>query len=178
MRTFSHVVITVAAGNYAGFGRGPLLAFAAGSALPDVPLLILTGLSMLTSPSWAMGMERMHRAYALSPFWIGAHNAPHSLVVLGAVALLTFLIGRGTWKQYLLWAVVGATGHSVIDIFTHAGDGPMFLYPATGLRFDSPVSYWDPTHFGRTFAVFEYALDAVLALYLLAVYFRRKRLRR
>lgn len=34
------------------------------------------------------------------------------------------------------------------------------------VRFQSPVSYWDPRFFGREFTVFELLLDLVLLLYL------------
>ena len=130
---------------------------------------------MLTNPSWADGMAQMHLAYESDPVWIGLHNAPHSLVVLGGTTLLIVLLRAIPLRRPLLWALAGAALHALTDIFTHAGDGPMFLYPVTRIRFDSPVSYWDPTHFGYLFTVFEYALDAVLALYLLAAHLRRKR---
>lgn len=173
MRTFSHAVIALAAGNRAK--RSSLTAFVVGSVLPDLPLLILTGASLLSSPSWAEGMKRMHDAYATNPVWIGLHNAPHSLVVLGVVALVSSLLKPPLTKRVLLWAAAGAALHALTDILTHAGDGPMFLYPLSSLRFHSPVSYWDPRYYGRIFSVFEYLLDAVLVLYLSYKYVTRKR---
>lgn len=145
MRTFSHVVIALAAGNRAK--RSSRLAFAAGSALPDLPLLTLTGVSMLTSPSWAEGMKRMHHAYENSSVWIGLHNASHSLAVLVVAALVIIFLKTSPTRNLLLWTVAGATLHTVTDIVTHANDGPMFLYPLSNFRFQSPVSYWDPGSF-------------------------------
>lgn len=173
MRTFSHVVIALATGNRVK--RSSLLAFAAGSALPDLPLLTLTGVSMLSSPSWAEGMKRMHSAYESSPVWIGFHNAPHSLVVLGIAALVTVLLKPSSPRALLLWGIVGATLHTVIDVVTHAGDGPRFLYPLSNFQFQSPVSYWDPAHFGRAFTIFEYSLDALLLVYMVTIRFWRRR---
>lgn len=175
LRTFSHLIVTAAVGSRVGLGRSSLLAFAIGSALPDVPLLVLTGVTMATKPSWAEGMAQMHLAYESNLVWIGLHNAPHSLVVLGGVTLLIALLEKLPLKQVLLWALAGAALHALSDIFTHAGDGPMFLYPLSSLRFQSPVSYWDPKYYGHIFSIFEYLLDVVLALYLSYSYVMRKR---
>ena len=158
-----------------GLARSGLLAFALGSALPDVPLLVLTSLSMLTNPSWDEGMAQMHFAYERSPVWIGLHNAPHSLLVLGGATLLTVLFKKLPSRQPLLWALAGAALHALTDVLTHAGDGPMFLYPLSSLRFHSPVSYWDPEHYGRIFSITEYTLDVMLVVYLGYRYFVRKR---
>lgn len=173
MRTFSHVVIALAAGNRVK--RRSLLAFAASSALPDLPLLTLTGVSLLSSPSWTEGMTRMHDAYETSPVWIGLYNAPHSLVVLSVTALVTALLKPSPPKKLLLWGLAGAALHTIIDIFTHAGDGPRFLYPLSRLRFQSPVSYWDPAYFGRAFTIFEYSLDTLILIYLLTIRLWRRR---
>ncbi|CAN5836940.1 hypothetical protein BH24DEI2_BH24DEI2_16360 [soil metagenome] len=78
------------------------------------------------------------------------------------------------WGRGLLWFAVGAALHTLIDIFTHAGDGPLFLFPLTTYRFDSPVSYWDPVYYGRAFTVLEYALDALLLAYLGVTWWRRR----
>lgn len=56
MRTFSHALITVALGKRAKVKpKGSLAAFLVGSVLPDVPLFVLTALTMLVSPSRAIG---------------------------------------------------------------------------------------------------------------------------
>lgn len=173
MRTFSHALIALAAANRVK--RSSLLAFAAGSVLPDLPLLTLTGVSLLSGPSWAEGMTRMHDAYETSPLWIGLHNAPHSLVVYGVATLVAMLLKPSFVKNLLLLAIAGAALHTVIDVFTHAGDGPRFLYPFSSFRFQSPVSYWDPAYFGRAFTIFEYSLDTLILIYLLTIRLWRRR---
>ena len=173
MRTFSHALVTAAIGRGAGTSRGALSAFVAGSVIPDMPLMLLAALSMLSSPSWDEGMQRMHATYEIDALWIALHNLPHSLIALGLLALVMFGFRQQRWAVLTLWFAAGAALHSVIDIFTHAGDGPMFLYPLSTFRFDSPVSYWDPAHYGRVFTVFEYSLDALLILYLSLRYQQR-----
>ena len=108
----------------------------------------------------------MHSTFETDGLWIALHNLPHSLVALGLVALLSFGFRKRKWVALTLWLAAGAALHSVVDIFTHAGDGPMFLYPLSSFRFDSPISYWDPAYYGEVFTVLEYSLDALLGLFL------------
>ena len=108
----------------------------------------------------------MHATYETNALWIALHNLPHSLVALGLLALVMFGFRRRRWARLALWFAAGAALHSVIDIFTHAGDGPMFLYPLSTFRFDSPVSYWDPAYYGRTFTALEFILDGLILTYL------------
>lgn len=175
MKTFSHAIITAALGQKAKANRSTLFAFVAGSVVPDLPLILLTAISMLSTPTWAEGMEKMHSTYETDALWIALHNLPHSLVALGLLAAFAGALSKRC-RTLLLWFVVGAALHSVVDVLTHAGDGPMFLYPLSGFRFDSPVSYWDPAHFGRAFTRLEYFLDVILTLYLVFELLKRKSL--
>lgn len=44
------------------------------------------------------------------------------------------------------------------DLPLHYGDGHAHLFPFTGWRFDSPVSYWDPSYYGNIVAPIEAAI--------------------
>ena len=170
MRTFSHAIVAATIGKKAEIGRGSLLAFIVGSVLPDAPIGVLTLLAIVNTPDMSSAMTYMDRAYTSSPLWIALHNTPHSFVVMGLLSVLGYVLIRKRWGRWLLWYAAGATLHIVIDIATHAGDGPMFLYPLSDYRFDSPVSYWDPAYYGRAFTAFEYLLDAILLAYLFISY--------
>ena len=72
------------------------------------------------------------------------------------------------FRHWLFWFFAACFVHSVIDILTHAMDGPLILFPFNwSLRFQSPVSYWDPAHYGTQFTIFELTLDVALLVYLL-----------
>jgi hypothetical protein len=74
-------------------------------------------------------------------------------------------VSRGNWW---LWFVLSSMLHTSIDILTHVSDGPLLFWPLNWtIRFHSPVSYWDPAHFGTQFGVFEILLDIALLVYLL-----------
>lgn len=170
MRTFSHALITTVLGKSARLKRGGLVAFVLGSVLPDAPVGVLMVLALLENPNMQEAMDIMDRAFYSDPVWIALHNTPHSLVAMGVLSVLGYALRRRRWGRWLLWYAAGSVLHIVIDVATHAGDGPMFLYPLSGYRFESPVSYWDPAYYGRAFTVFEYLLDAVLLVYLFVTY--------
>lgn len=176
MLTFSHAIIGTAVADRFRPSRGELIAVALGSVAPDLPLLLLSGWTLLTSPTSEAWHALIQEAYATDPLWIASHNTLHSVVVLGVLALLGW--GAMRWRRrlgkWLLWFTAGAAMHAGIDIFTHATDGPRFLFPLSWeVRFESPVSYWDPDYYGRLFMVFEIALDLVLVAFLAWTGWRR-----
>ena len=96
-----------------------------------------------------------------------------SLLALGVVGWLGIQNSQ-PWSTYLLWFVLGATLHSLIDIATHHNDGPLLFFPFDWTyRFPSPISYWDPAYYGAIFMPLELLLDGWLVIYLLAPRWRR-----
>lgn len=166
MRTFTHAIVTAAVGRRVALGRGSLAAFIVGSVLPDLPLGVLTLLAIFGTSSTDAAMSFMDRAYISSPLWIALHNTPHSFVVMGGLSLVGYALLPRRWGRWLLWYAAGAVLHVISDILTHAMDGPMFLYPLSSFRFQSPISYWDPDYYGRAFTMLEYTLDALLLAFL------------
>jgi len=162
MRTFSHAIITAAIGSKANVGRGSLIAFVVGSVLPDLPLGVLTLLAIVNTVDMSAAMVYMDEAYFSNPMWIALHNVPHSFVVMGCLSLLAYAFRQMRWMRWMLWYAAGTCLHISADILTHVSDGPMFLYPLSTYRFESPVSYWHPNHYGRLFTLFEYSIDVLL----------------
>lgn len=66
-------------------------------------------------------------------------------------------IGFGSWRG---WAVLFASMllHMLADLPLHHDDGHRHLWPIWNWRFESPVSYWDPSHFGIQAAAAELLL--------------------
>lgn len=178
MNTPSHLIINAAVVKRIGGERIKIAQSAIlwGSVMPDIPLGMLSLLTtfyyrvILGDPSPDLMEAVLHPLYFNSPFWISATSLLHSPFALGVY--LTFLWRwrnqSGTARSWLFWFFIGCGLHSGIDILTHFNDGPLLLWPLNWqLRFQSPISYWDPAHYGRQFAVFEIILDAGLLLYLL-----------
>lgn len=157
-----------------------------GSVIPDIPLAILTVLGTLyyrwfnTSVPADEIHERLHfQLFFTNPWWIAGHNFFHSLLI----GVLLLAVGWWTWRNQkswgmtLVWFALGMLIHTMIDIFTHHSDGPVFLFPLTwSYRFQSPISYWETAYYGRQIRLFEMALNSLIILYF-AIYWLRNRYR-
>jgi membrane-bound metal-dependent hydrolase YbcI (DUF457 family) len=175
MRTPSHLLITaVLAKHYQSRGKIHCTALLLGSVMPDVPLVVLSGTRafyLLLSegrPITNIHSFMFDELYFNNPWWIAAHNLFHAPLLLLAGLAVTYRTratrGASFW---LFWFFVGCLFHTLLDIPTHATDGPLLLFPFNWQwRFHSPFSYWEPTHFGEVFTVFEYVLDGIIVIYL------------
>lgn len=175
MQTYSHWLITAVLPTTSPRRKQALLA---GSVLPDVPLALLSVGYLLDRrylrphlPDKTRCSPTYNRLYFNNPWWIAAHNLLHAPLPLFFLGLLGYLGRRQTWGERLLWFALGGGLHSAIDIFSHADDGPVLLFPLDWhKRFRSPVSYWDPAHGGQLFRRIEHILDLLLVVWL---FFRR-----
>ncbi len=196
MQTPSHLLIGLTIRKARPTLAIPASAAAWGSVAPDIPLYLLSigGFAWYRGLlGWSMpeaSAKLFDVLYFEHPAWIASHNMLHAPLIL--IAGLAFLQLEGRWRMvvpdlagvriddrvqakaaarrrwwstFLLFCLV----HALIDIATHHDDGPLLLFPFDwSTRFLSPVSYWDPRHFGRPFLLFEATLDLVIAGWLLA----------
>ena len=184
MNTQTHLLMGAAL-----FGRPlPRLAIAGalGGVIPDAPMFaIIGGLKMA-----GYGLEEIFGRLYWQHWWQVANAIGHNFLLWGALAIGSGLVlsaktaapGRSSGLAFemqfvrldapLVFAFSGsALLHSVIDFLFHRNDAHMHFWPLSQWRFRSPVSYWDPNHFGNWFGMFE----AAIGLLLVAVLFRRYR---
>lgn len=175
MNTPSHFLITAAVDQASP--RVPIVksAFLLGSIAPDLPLWLLSigGIvyyRLILGWSAADTANRLFdQLFFQDPLWIISHNFLHAPIVLllGLAWVWQRRRNIGSRSRWLFWFLVACAGHSLIDIFTHANDGPLLLFPFNWtLRFNSPISYWDDRYYGQMFQQFEIGLDLVLLVYL------------
>jgi len=170
VQTYSHALLGFGLKTWLkGRGAAPSWMLAVGSFAPDIPLVLLTVWFF-----WDRGEITFGRGYDdyyfRNSLWIAAHNLFHSPppILLGV-----YLGRRFGWKKFF-WFWVGCGFHSVIDIATHYHDGPLLLWPFDWeWRFLSPISYWDPRHYGRIAAPIEHLLDLSVLVWLGYRRFRR-----
>lgn len=179
MQTYSHLLLTALGQKKAQQAGVPVHAQAMliGSVLPDIPFFLLTLLGQLyyswfaATPTGESPMVYMHTTlYFTDPLWLASHNLFHAPLILAGIALVGFLATRrnSKWGRVLFWFAISAGFHSFLDIFTHFDDGPLLLFPLNwSWRFASPVSYWDPNHYGWIFAPLEHLLDLAILIYLI-----------
>ena len=180
MNTPSHFILQAAlAKRYKIVKRN---AFLWGAVAPDVPLYLLSVLGALyfwlrgTPPREALPYM-FDTLFYDNPFWIASHNMLHSPTMLLLLAGGWWLARRvgGRSFAWFIWLIAGCAVHTLVDIPTHYNDGPLLFFPLEWTtRFSSPVSYWDPAHYGVQFTIFELSLDIALLVYLLAPWFRRR----
>ena len=187
MQTYSHALIN-------GALAAPLrrrgwkvngFAFVLGGVLPDMPFFLLTIMSEVYyrliggTPTGESPMIYAHMTlYFTDPLWIAAHNFLHAPLIILSLGVFGYWAAKQhrRWGVFLLWFTLGAGLHAVIDIFTHADDGPVLFFPLNwSFRFNSPISYWDPEHYGLIFTSLEHLLDLVLIFVLVKTWRRTRR---
>ncbi len=158
MNTQGHGVVNVAA---LGAIAGPdlWLPILGGALLPDIPIFIFY--------AWVKGVEKLpdrtiwQEAY-YRPVWQLMVSIGHSMPLAIAVALL----GYFTNQPVLTWIGISALLHSLEDLPVHNHDAHRHFFPLSNYRFISPLSYWDPRHYGRWVSLAEWGLVLIASAFL------------
>ena len=153
----------------------PMLAWAGalGGILPDLPMYVIIGGLRLQGNS----LGRIFDEFYFMHWWQVANAVGHNFILWGILSLISalMLVKSGNFKQafskaslaaWIFALSLSAFIHSVIDFLCHRDDAHMHLWPLTEWRFRSPVSYWDPNHYGQWFSLFEAGLGVLLAILL------------
>ena len=137
------------------------LAALGGALLPDLPAILLV--------VWALHVEGRSpgEVFGLlywSPSWQAIFAPTHAFPVWG-LALAAALALR---SPLLVAFTASGLIHLACDFPVHLTDAHRQFWPLTDWRFHSPVSYWDPAHYGGVVALLEAALDLGLTVWMLA----------
>ena len=165
MNTLTHILIGTAMASCLGGRPRPRLrpnlmaAAFAGAVFPDISILVMVG--------WEMGVmgiaesELWNQAYYREP-WVTYSALTNSFFVFGALLIL------GWWRRWpvLIALSLSALLHFAGDIFLHYDDGHAHFWPLSYCVYYSPVSYWDPAHYGLWWTGIEMVLAAGLGVYL------------
>lgn len=193
MNTFSHLIVNGALARplkrkMAGWRLPPWHtgAFLLGSIAPDIPLTLIAVILGAYDLFFGAGLPRPDDPAAASslmgqlfndwffhdPWIITAQNLLQSpLLLLLYLFLAYWFWRRGRLGGWLFCFAAGCLLHTLGDIPLHHDDGPLLLFPLNWeWRFFSPISYWDPAHYGRQWGRLELILDVLLLLYLAVLY--------
>lgn len=136
------------------------LAVVAGALLPDLPMMGFYLWTRLVQglPERVIWSEAYFRPgwQALFDFF---NSAPFVLVLLWVAYRAEWLAVRAFSASMLL--------HFALDLPLHHSDGHRHFFPLSDFRFESPVSYWDPGHFGDVVGALEVALVLGLSIFVL-----------
>lgn len=128
----------------------------AGSFLPDAPMFVMFAYAKLAGLGHADLWPEPYGLY-WNPVWQAWINAAHSLPVYLALLGLALAV-RLDWLK--VFALAGLL-HIAFDFPFHREDGHAHLWPFSNWKFVSPVSYWDPAHYGTIMLPIEAAIVAV-----------------
>jgi hypothetical protein len=161
MNTPAHLVVAAAVFAKPGFTRRNCLAIL-GGLLPDLSLYALAGWALFVQ---GISPRIVFDEYYFSPEWQQIFAIDNSFILWGVVLALA------VWRKWtLLFVVAGAALlHLITDFPLHHDDARQHFWPLTSWVFHSPVSYWDPAHYGAIAAW----VENVLVLALLVVLYRR-----
>ena len=132
-----------------------------GAFLPDLSLYAMAGVSLFLlgiSPEVVFGQ------LYYSDAWQQVFAIDNSFILWGIAFGLAWWRGIG-WAFALCGA---ALIHLALDFPLHNHDARMHFWPVSTWKFISPFSYWESSRGGNIVGMFEVALVAVLATYLVA----------
>ena len=88
--------------------------------------------------------------------------------ISNSVPLYAAVFAIGLWRRWTLVSIFAGAAllHMAMDFFVHHDDAHRHFWPFTDWKFRSPVSYWDPAHYGGVFALFEASLGIACVLLL------------
>ncbi len=128
-------------------------AFAFGGGVSDVIYLPLMLRVLFQDGPGSWGDLALWDAAAAHPLT----RALHSFVPAGAALVAARAVGARRVTPFL-WGILT---HATLDMLTHVEDAYPIFWPLSMYRFPTPVSYYDPAHFGREFFLIEHLALAV-----------------
>lgn len=140
MNTPAHLLIGTAAFGKAG-SKSVTAGAVFGAIAPDLSLYLLAGTSIFLL---GIPAETVFGQYYFSDAWQSIFAVDNSFVVWGVLLGLALLL-RKPWAIALTGA---ALLHLCLDFPLHNDDARAHFWPITDWVFISPVSYWDPDHYG------------------------------
>ena len=94
------------------------------------------------------------------PSWQNFFDTFHSFPIALAGGIFAYKFGRIRWVLFFVSMFL----HSLCDLPLHNDDAHRHFFPITDYRYFSPVSYWDPIHFGGLVSIIEPLLMLCLSV--------------
>ena len=124
----------------------------AGALIPDLSLYLLSGWHLLvvgTSPEVLFG------ELYFSDSWQSLFRIDNSIILWGIGFALAAMMRSAVSIAFCGAALL----HLGLDLLFHNDDGRAHFWPLTSWIFESPVSYWDPNHYGNIVGPVEVAVS-------------------
>ncbi len=155
------------------------LPVAIGAIAPDLPMLVFYAWERLVRgvPESAIWSQRY-----FDPGWQTVFDTSHSIPLLLIGLALVYVTSRVAGRtgqsgpQRFIGLFLGSMViHALADLPLHREDAHRHFFPLSDWRFVSPVSYWDPRHFGVYAGIGEIVLVVGASIFLYRRYRGRGR---
>lgn len=97
------------------------------------------------------------------PAWQNFFDLFNSIPLILLVLGLGYLLVKSEKITVLAWSMLI---HCGCDFFLHNDDAHHHFFPLSDFAFESPVSYWDPAHYGHIAAPIEVFATLAVSVYL------------
>lgn len=158
MRTYSHTATTWAVATKLSAPSEASVAVwsVSGAALPDLPAI--AGAVWLGARRRRLNRSKLCEEVCAKRCFAAPDAALHSMLPVGTLLLILWTLGSKelSLRKPLLTFLIGWAGHVLTDALTHAEDARPILWPISEWRLRSPISYWDRSHYARTFTIVEH----------------------
>lgn len=155
---FTQTHLLVGAALFARPGaRAAMIAGLAGAIIPDADIWLMYAVERL---SGSTGCEVFHYRYWQEP-WTTLQSILNAFLLYAGMLVVALLgslaapVGARRTFQIVAIFALSSLLHVATDFLLHHEDARAQWLPITDWVFRSPVSYWDPNHYGQVFAVFE-----------------------
>lgn len=157
MKTPTHFLIGHCCARLFGWRGTDARLVIAGACLPDLPIIVcwpaIAVYTIARDGAFDFAVFRVitDSLYFSENLVSGLHNLLHSPVSIGILVLLTGILlpASPVLRRGCVLVLVGAFSHSLLDVATHIGDGPLVLWPLDQtVRVRGIVSHWDPVYGG------------------------------
>jgi membrane-bound metal-dependent hydrolase YbcI (DUF457 family) len=157
MNTPSHAILNLA---LLGRKQQPQwnLPIVLGALIPDAAMFVFYGWTKLVQ---AMPEPQIWNVAYYLPFWQNLFDVWNSI----PLALLGLVIAWGVKQKAVAIGCLSVMLHCLQDLPTHREDAHRHFWPLSNFRFESPISYWDPDHYGAIAALVELALVMLASVY-------------
>lgn len=167
MITPSHLIYNWALGTKLQLARIEKTGLIIGGFLPDLPTYVFF---MVHTFIIGSSQQAMWDNLYFDSAWTPIITLSHSFILWPILVLI------GHWCRFRLlkWVALGSLFHASLDFLVHNDDAYRHFWPLTEWKFMSPISYWDPNHYGHIVG----ALDTIIIFGLLYFLMRQTTARR
>ena len=158
--------------------RAAAIAAFIGAVLPDASLFLMFAIAKAQGVS----EQVIFSEWYYSEFWQGLGAMTNSIPIYALVALTAYILQKSTnqnsvgvrrWYEVISIVGLAAFIHTLTDLPLHHDDGHPHFWPFSHWVYASPISYWDPNHYGAEWSLVELVLAAVFIVLLWRRYANR-----